>query len=549
MLACKKGYGCKRRPMTFFGKLIHVFIFVILVPIAGMGQPAKSSIGSPGNQKIRSTTLPNESHQVYQALWEKVEQGFIFASVDTVHKSGDTIQLEVNPGSKYRWSRGSLRQLHEGKKKLRKLANQGYPFAQVRAGSLQIQPGQVNAEFQVAQGPFIVFDSVRVFGPLPFSNRFLGMATGVLPGRAYSERVFQGINQRIDRLPQVSLLSRPDVGFHGGSASVILQVAAEKSDRFEGILGILPSTTGTTQVTGYLNLQLGNLFRSGKSFSFDWNRFAESSQTLNLTYKHPFLLASPLFVETQFVLLRQDSVFVKRDFKLGFEYLGSAGWSFSLALSSRASDLLTSEPNPQLGLDFRNTEFRPGVSYGTNQYFSSFRKALYSSLSIGIGDKRVLENPNFDRSVYDSTNLKTTNIQIDFELLGQWKLGGRQAYFSHLEFGSIGGQEVLRNEYYRLGGLNSLRGFNENVFFARQFLVFRSEYRLFFEEESYAFALTDIGFLDLEPEWASTTSLGAGLAFNTQSGTFKFIFAMGAVDGLEFLVQETKVHFGYSIVF
>jgi hemolysin activation/secretion protein len=109
-------------------------------------------------------------------------------------------------------------------------------------------------------------------------------------------------------------------------------------------------------------------------------------------------------------------------------------------------------------------------------------------------------------------------------------------------------ENLFLNDLFRLGGLKSIRGFNENFFYARSYVYINIEQRLFFDQSSFLMIFVDGGTLE-NPYFAKTidypVSFGAGLNLETGSGIFRFIYGVGKsnLQPLEF--SYSRIHFGY----
>jgi len=124
--------------------------------------------------------------------------------------------------------------------------------------------------------------------------------------------------------------------------------------------------------------------------------------------------------------------------------------------------------------------------------------------------------------------------------------------YAELDQGHIQNENVLVNESFRLGGLRSLRGFNENTFFARTYSVNQSELRVHYAYDGYVFLFFDHAFIDSAiPNLASeyVFGTGLGLSLKTRTGNFRFIYAFGKSDQQDFNSRNGKIHFGYQAVF
>lgn len=541
-------------PMTSFYKHIQRLL-ILAIFLSSKASFAQSTVLRVNSEKGVEIIPVQSEWQLQRAkntlLWEWVEKGHLFASLDSVSFNSDTVIYQLRPGYKVDLDDRAQEMLAERDRLLSKYWNEGYPFARLYYDSIEYtDEDQVNTRFRVEKGPFIVFDSLRVFGDVNYGALYLQSASGIKFNDAFSESRYQEVSSRLSKLKIARLRNPPDIGFAGGKATVILHLEKVASDKFEGILGVLPSQEANrTDVTGYLNLELNNLFRSGKQFHINWNRFAPSAQSLDIQYTHPFFLQSPMAIQTDFSIFRQDSLFVKRNFSLVFSVPISKDLDFSMAVGTEASDILGAEPSADFGLDYRTTTYTPGFTFRNDLFAKRFENGLFGKLGFGFGDKRINRNQLFPTSTYDTVQLRSSNYQLDFFLSGQKTLGRNKALFAKFETGLLEGQQILINEYYRIGGLRSLRGFNENNFFVQDFMKIQSEYRFFFEQSSFLFGLMDWSLMNLLQDQFFTSSVGGGLSLDTGSGDFELVFAIGSVDGLDFDFQSTKVHFGYSITF
>lgn len=498
---------------------------------------------------FRKETEIKESRDLI--LEKLVSDGYYFAGIDSLRTIQDTILFKITRGSLVLKSSDILARKKLRRKALDKYVNEGYPFAKILFDSIFYrEDGSMDAKWKVDQGPKILWDSLSITGTVPVSRDFLYSALNFKPGEPFSEKKYQESSTRIDRINQTALTAPTDIGFSKGKAILYLRLEDRQADSFEGILGLLNDENEQSVVTGYLNLDLTNLFRSGKEFHFNWNRFAPSSQELMLNYTHPFFLSSNMTLATDFSLFRQDSLFVRRNFGLTFNFPITSYISFGLNLTNKTSDILGAVAMPENGLDYRVNEYRPSILIGNYRETPGPETIFSASMSFGFGDKEIRRNALFDQEVYDTTQINSSNYQYDVEILAQLRLSQSSSLFSGIELGSIRGLQIVNNELYRLGGLKNLRGFNENEFFVQQFLKAQTEYRLFFDRYSYLMALIDVALIqqNLDKERIAR-SFGGGINFNTENGDFQLIFAVGSIGSSQLNFQDMKVHFGYSILF
>ncbi|HEY9117017.1 MAG TPA: BamA/TamA family outer membrane protein, partial [Roseivirga sp.] len=134
--------------------------------------------------------------------------------------------------------------------------------------------------------------------------------------------------------------------------------------------------------------------------------------------------------------------------------------------------------------------------------------------------------------------------------------GARTTFFLELQGGLISGENLFQNDAFRIGGLNSLRGFNESYFFTTGFLFANFESRFYLDETSYLLLFTDIGYVEsdfvnqISKSFEWPLGVGTGISFATNTGIFNFVYALGtskSTGAINF--NQSKIHFGFTTRF
>jgi len=112
------------------------------------------------------------------------------------------------------------------------------------------------------------------------------------------------------------------------------------------------------------------------------------------------------------------------------------------------------------------------------------------------------------------------------------------------ETSTLFSDNILTNELYRIGGVNSIRGFNEESIFASTYSYFNIEYRFNTNYSSYLYSITDIGYIDNEITNNSSQiySLGLGYAFTTKLGILNLSYAIGKFSNQTFDFNNSRFH-------
>lgn len=436
----------------------------------------------------------------------------------------------------------------------------GFPFAYLKLDSLNIEDNQISASLNLNLGPLIRFDSLDIKSDFPIKSRFLGSYLGINQNSPYDQRKIDYLTQRIRGLPYLRLSESPQLTFQNSEATVHLTLEKRPVNQIDAIIGFLPNSNRSNQllVTGQVDIDLLNPFGGGKQIGLHWRRLSEETQTLNLQYDHPNLLGSPLNFEFGFDFLKQDTLFTKRDLDLKLGYNLGGNKSLSVFTKVEGTDLI-GIPRLQQGqlpstIDFDLTSY--GFAFNWNNLNDPFIPSRGTGISIqaSTGNKNIQRNNGISEEVYDQLDLKTLQYTFEFNIENYWRWRPNFVFVSKLVSGIKINEQLFQNDAFRLGGLNSLRGFNENFFFASQFALTSIEGRLLFDENSYLLLFSDLAYIEGNFQQSRTEEfalgMGAGLSFATTTGVFNFIYALGSAESTSgFNFNQSKIHFGYTTRF
>ena len=107
------------------------------------------------------------------------------------------------------------------------------------------------------------------------------------------------------------------------------------------------------------------------------------------------------------------------------------------------------------------------------------------------------------------------------------------------------------NELYRFGGINSIRGFNENSLQANFFSGMMAEYRYVLAPTIYVHSITDFGYFQDKATNINQNLLGLGFGFGlfTNNGLFNLVYANGSSDNQEIKLSNSIIHLSFKASF
>ena len=107
------------------------------------------------------------------------------------------------------------------------------------------------------------------------------------------------------------------------------------------------------------------------------------------------------------------------------------------------------------------------------------------------------------------------------------------------------------NELYRFGGINSIRGFNENSLQANAFSGIMAEYRYLVASNLYIHSITDYGYFQDKTANIEEKLLGLGFGFGlfTKNGLVNLIYANGSTSEQTIKLSNSIVHISFKTNF
>lgn len=431
--------------------------------------------------------------------------------------------------------------------------NNGYPFVNIISDSIEIKPGTISIKHFVKSGQLISFDSLEIIGNAKISNIFLTRYLGIISGKNYSEKKVVQINRLIKELSFISVDKPEEIYFIDNKAKIRLFLKQKKANQFNGILGIMPDPkiTGKFLLTGDISLNLLNTFRRSDRIEFSWKKLETSSQNLFASVQLPYLLNKPVGSIASIKLFKKDSTFLTVTSHLGIPFYLTGSNNIGFYYENSSSTLLSSSGLSTL------TTLPPLSSYYSNIFgillnYSSLNNK-YNPLSgfdiklqAGYGKKTIERHPEINSDVYNDMQMTSYRNEFFADISKFTNIYDKWVLKLRLQSGYINTKKLFKNELYRIGGLSTLRGFDEESIYASKYIIGSSELRFLFEENSAFFAFYDQGYyksIDISND--NPSGFGAGIEFKTKAGIFTLSYALGSQLGNSIQFKTARVHFGF----
>ena len=511
------------------------------------------------------------------------EDAYLTASADELRWTRDTLHIRLYVGEKFSWAYLRNGNLGDGllaragyreklfrqrpfrpaayaelqKRILTEAENQGFPFATVGLDSVRLEGNQIAGRVVLRRGPLVVFDSLQIVGDTKTRKRFLTKYLQIIPEQPFSQQRVAAAAQLLRQLPYVRLRAEPEVRFARGRARVYLLLDERPSNQFDAIVGVLPRPEGQSGVdfTGDVTIHLRNIKGGGKQAGLQWRKTDAASQLLDAQYVHPNLFGSPLEVSGAFNLYRQTDDFTTIRPRVQVTYPTARAGRVSFFFEQRSSRLLTQPADSSLTVLPNNVDSQfnsYGLAYAWNSLddlFFPHRGYLFTGQG-AVGTKTITRNAVFKPELYDNLSLRTTQLSFGLRAERYSPVGQRGVLLLRLRGESLVNRRLFLNDLFRLGGLNSLRGFFENQYYTNAYAVATVEFRQFVGADSYVFLFADQAYFRNDAQDArfsdQPTGLGTGLSFRTGAGIFQFVYSVGRDKAQPLALGASKIHFGLT---
>ena len=451
-------------------------------------------------------------------------------------------------------------------------ADSGHPFATTWLDAIQIDGPTIKATIFWKPGPSIHIGTLNIEGDTLISTKFLANYLSIRPNQLFNKTQIEAAFAKLQELSFLQSTRTPAILFKENTADLHFFLQPKQANRFDFLIGVLPNNQETEKVliTADIDAAFYNQFGKGEELFFKFEQLRPETQQLKLATTYPYLLNTPLGVHFEFGLYKRDSTYRDLNWDIGLQYLFESQHYLKVFSKNTSTTLLSVDQaslrqSKQLpdNLDTRYSAF--GVAYGIEKldYRLNPQKGWAATFLGSAGFKEIKRNANiinaslldFDfNTLYDQLELNSFQYQLQLQVASYFSIQKRGTFKMAIDAATILSQNpITKNEQFRIGGANLLRGFDEQSVFASSYGIVTGEYRYLIGQRSYFNIFGDVAWLENKTMSEQFTDLpigvGAGMTFETKAGIFAITYALGKRRGTSFDFQRAKLHFGLVSVF
>lgn len=421
------------------------------------------------------------------------------------------------------------------------LANRGTPFKTLQLKNIQVDKDDtLMADLLVSKDSKRTINKIVLNGYEKFPKSFLKRFLKIRLDEDFNLEDIKQKTRALNELSFASEIKSPEVLFTKDSTTLYMYIEKRPSNTFDGFLGFgTNENNNKIEFDGYLNLNLNNNLNYGESIKLLYKSDENEQKTFEGRLELPYIFGSPIGSELRLNIFKKDSSFTTvNQFAKLFYQINPKSKLLAGISASQSNDLLDNNPIALID-DYDNTFYNFGYSYVSRQPINAlFPINLSFNIEAGTGNR-----------TYESTKLNQTTFTYDaFKI---FNLNSRNSIYIRSAGSFLFSDDYFFNELYRFGGINSIRGFEENSLFASSYALINTEYRYQLSKSIYINSIIDAAYFenDLSNTEEKLYGFGFGFGLLTNSGLLKFNYANGKNENQNFKFSDSKIHISLTAQF
>ena len=421
-----------------------------------------------------------------------------------------------------------------------KIAEQGDPFSTLQLINIsKLNPDLISSELKIVSNQKRQIDKIIVKGyekfPKSYIKRFMKLRTGKL----FNLNEIKDKVELLEDLRFASKIKDPEVLFTQDSTTLYIYVEKRRTNNFDGFLGFgTNENTNKIEFDGYLDLRLINNLNFGETLNLFYKSDEIDQQTFRIDADLPYLFSSPVGLQVGLNIFRKDTTFSNAKQYAKVNYQINARHRIGAGITSTNSTNLLDNDTTILN-DYKSRYYTLNYNFTKPQYYDPlFPINFWFDLASGFGE-RENDTGSQSQSIFNIDTYKIFN------------LSPKNSIFTRFNGAILTSDDYLDNELFRFGGINSIRGFEENSLVANLFGVINTEYRYRLSNNIYVHSVLDAAYFEnhIADTKEKLFGFGFGLGLLTNAGLFRLNYSSGKSENRQFRLSDSKVHVSLTATF
>lgn len=424
----------------------------------------------------------------------------------------------------------------------REISKNGFPFSKLKLSNIKIKDSLNLEASLIINSPIEkrIINNIVIKGYDKFPQSYLKHFLKIKPEQIFDLNNIRDKTEQLNSLNFANEIKSPEVLFSKDSTTLYLYLEKTKSNNFDGFLGFGSNEeTNKLEFDGYLNLNLTNNLNFGESFRLLYKSDENDQKTFEADVSLPYILNTPIGADILLRIFKRDSSFstVNQSARLHYQ-INSKNKIYGGIVSTESNNLLTDNFNSNIS-DYKTQNYTIAYQHlkpQPNSLLFPIKSKLY--LEAGFGERKTTLN-------------RTKQTQYAIDALNIFTLNPKNSIYIRANGSNLISDTYFENELMRFGGINSIRGFEENSLFASLYGIINTEYRFKLNNSIYIHSIFDAGYFQNKILNTKEKLFGYGFGFGilTKAGLLRFNYANGKNENTQFKLSNSKIHLSLTANF
>ena len=421
---------------------------------------------------------------------------------------------------------------------LKKLESNGFSMAKVKLVNIQTKGDYLTSDLSITKEIKRQVNEIVINGYDKFPEGHKKNLLRLYRNKVFNQKNLDLLYNDFEKFRFVKQSKYPEILFTKDSTKIYVYIEKAKPNTFDGYIGFTNDENKKLVFSGYLDLVLNNVLNFGEKFALNWKSDGQDQKTFNLGIELPYIFKSPLGLKAELNIFKQDSTFQNTKTAIDLGYYFNYNTRLYLGYqATESSDIQNSNSNTLS--DYNNSYFTTTlefIDFKNDDFLFPEKTSFILKTGFGKRDAKLVTDNQFFGNLFLKHNFYLNEKNIV-------NIKSQNFYLQS--------DGYIVNELQRFGGINSIRGFNENSLQGNMFGSILSEYRYVITSNLYIHSILDYGYLQDKTSDNDENLLGIGFGFGllTKNGLFNFVYANGSTNDQAIKLSNSIVHISYKANF
>lgn len=421
---------------------------------------------------------------------------------------------------------------------LSKLERKGFSLARLKLVNFKKNKNALFAELVLETGNQRQLNDIVINGYDKFPEGHKKNIKRLYRNKTFNQENLKKVHDDFNKFRFVNQTRYPEILFTKDTTKVYVYLEKSKPNKFDGYIGFSNDDEDKVNFNGYLDLLLVNSLNVGEEFTLYWKSDGNKQRTFNAGIELPYIFNSPFGLKASLNIFKQDSTFQNTKTAIDLGYYFNYNTRLYVGYQSTESS------------DIQNTN-----NSSISDYENSFLTSTFEFLDFKMDDFLFPEKTRISlKGGFGKRNSKLeSNKQsfLDFNIKHNIYLNNNNSFNIKSQNFYLQSSNYIINELYRFGGINSIRGFNENSLQGNFLTSILTEYRYVLAPSIYVHTITDYAYYQDKTSGISDRLLGIGFGFGllTKNGLLNLVYANGSTKDQTIKLSNSIIHISFKTTF